>query len=441
MNIQEQVIDYLVKKAKQDKDFAGATSKQMAKTIPYKMKSIETQCLLLEHAGLIFRTQEDETVSPNVWQKREGVTVDTLKTGELTMNSQPGETQTTPAATPAESQDLDQKAMFIDHLTKIGVAPKNAIPTIADIFFTGDIDKLTWLNQVLQREAAGFVNPSQRRLIVSWWSHTRGLPYEEEDFFPESEEEEKNRKGPGKRKPEEGKPAKPLDLGVGWKVGKDNAGDWVAQPGGAMTYQEAVEAAERRHLISVYQTPRGDDSGDNDGDGEGLKTTRKGGKREEPLVEKMMMKVLESFLDGGKGRDSAGDERVERLQEQINRMQEERLEDRFERLEGLVAQAASRDPWDEYDRINQMKERLGIGGPAVTDQSPAVQIIKDSSDKMDKNIGRMVGIMERYILREGDFKPEETRSAGEREQKADELLVTAQSRERSRGIRKNAFGH
>jgi len=434
MNIEEQVIAHLTKKEM-------ATSKQMAKTISYKAKSIETKCLLLEGKGLIFRAQEDATASPNIWQKREGVTVDTVKTGELTMNSQTGEPTTSPAATPAESQDLDQKAMFIDHLTKIGVSPKAAIPTIADIFFSGDINSLPWLNKVLLEEAAGFVNPNQRRLIVSWWSHTRGLPYKEEDFFPEPEAEEKARKGPGRGKPGEEKPVKPLDLGVGWKVSKDQVGDWVALPGGAMTYQEAVEAAERRHLISVYQTPKGDESGDDDGEGEPVRRRAGGGKREEPLVEKMMMKLMDKMLDGDKGRESAGDERVERLQEQVNRMQEERLEDRFERVEGLIAQVASRDPWDEYDRIQSMKDRLGVGGAVVTDQSPAVQIIKDSSDKLDKNVSRVVGIMERFILREGDFKPEETRSESERAQKADQLLETARDRERSRGLRKNAFGH
>jgi len=202
-----------------------------------------------------------------------------------------------------------------------------------------------------------------------------------------------------------------------------------------MNYREAVEAAERRHLIGAYQTPR-ETSRAESGDGNEARPNR-----EDSLLERMMLKLVENMIDGNKGGDSAGDEKVERLQDQINRLQDERIESRFERLEGLVTQAVNRDPWDEYNKINAMKERLGIGAPVVTDNSPAVQLIKDSTDKMDKNVGRMVGIMERFVLREGDFKPEETRSEDDRSKKADELLETAQARARSRALRKQTFGN
>ncbi|KKL64465.1 hypothetical protein LCGC14_2164770 [marine sediment metagenome] len=430
MNIKTQVIRYLTKKEM-------ATAKDMARTIPYKAKSIETKCLELEHEGLIFRAQGDEGAAPNLWQKHEGVTVDTPATGELEMSTANSATEKEPQAS-QEGADLDQKGMFINHLTQIGVAPKAAIPTIAEIFFEGDIESLSWLNHVLLRNAAGFVTGQQRSLIMAWWANTRHLPFDEEDFPVEAATEGKAKKG-AKGKAEEEKPARPLDLGLGWKVGKDNDGDWVALPGGAMTYQEAVEAAERRHLIGSYGSPRGEDGGEEADEAEGSRPARRG-KREEPLVEKMMLKLMDNMFDGRSNRDSAGDERVERLQEQVNRMNEDRLEDRFERLEGLVAQAVSRDPWEDWEHINKMRERMGVTAPAVTDNSPAVQLIKDSTDKLDRNVGRMVGIMERVVLREGNFAPEDTRSEGERDQKAGELLTTAQDRDRSRGLRKGAFG-
>ena len=429
MNIKAQVIKYLTKKEM-------ATSKDMARAIPYKAKSIETQCLALEHDGLIFRAQGDERGTPNLWQKNEGVTVDTVATGELEMSTASGAEKETPPTPPAESAELDQKGMFINHLTQIGVAPKAAIPTIAELFFEGNIEDLSWLHHVLLKNAAGFVTGNQRSLIMAWWAKTRHLPFDEEKYPGEPATEGKAKKA-GK---EDDKPARPLDPGQGWRVAKDREGDWVALPGGPMTYQEAVEAAERRHLIGSYQIPRGEDGGEEADEAEGSRPARRGGKREETLVEKMMLKFMDSMLDGRSGRDSAGDERVEQLQGQINQMQKERQEERFERLEGLVAQAASRDPWDEYEKINRMKERLGIGGPAVTDNSPAVQLIKDSTDKLDKNVGRMVGIMERVVLREGGFAPEETRSEGQRDEKAGELLRTVQDRDRSRGLRKHAFG-
>ena len=429
MNIKAQVIKYLTKKEM-------ATSKDMARAIPYKAKSIETQCLALEHDGLIFRAQGDERGTPNLWQKNEGVTVDTLATGEVEMtNTAGGAEKETPPTPPAESAELDQKGMFINHLTQIGVAPKAAIPTIAELFFEGNIEDLSWLHHVLLKNAAGFVTGNQRSLIMAWWAKTRHLPFDEEKYPGEPATEGKGKKA-GK---EDEKPARPLDPGQGWRVAKDREGDWVALPGGPMTYQEAVEAAERRHLIGSYGSPRGEDGGEEADEAEGSRPARRG-KREEPLVEKMMLKLMDNMFDGRSNRDSAGDERVERLQEQVNRMNEDRLEDRFERLEGLVAQAVSRDPWEDWEHINKMRERMGVTAPAVTDNSPAVQLIKDSTDKLDRNVGRMVGIMERVVLREGNFAPEDTRSEGERDQKAGELLTTAQDRDRSRGLRKGAFG-
>jgi len=206
-----------------------------------------------------------------------------------------------------------------------------------------------------------------------------------------------------------------------------------------MSYQEAVDAAERRALIDSYGRGKGEGEGEPIAEGEEGTVARKGGKRPETLIEYMMKKMVDNMLDGGKTKGSAESETVQRLTERIDTMEKERQEERFERLEGLIAQVASRDPWEEYDRIEEMKKRLGGGAPVVTDQSPAVQLIKDSTERVDKNINRLVGIIERTALRSEEFSPEETRSKQDRETKAGQLLGGGQSRERTRGLRKEVF--
>jgi len=420
---------------------------QYIKGVEYR--SVSTQCLLLEKQGLIVRDND------RVWSLRDGVTPRTLVDGTLEDSPEDDEQDSDgegDGSTPArasgrrspqvqkkEGIPLDQKQMFIQELKNIGVQPKEAIPTIASLFFDGDIDDLSWLNHVLLKSAAGFVNHKQRRLIMDWWSHSRGLPYAEDEMFPDPEPETRAKKGSRQEEKEAAQEAA-LDAGVGWRVEKDSDGEWVAVPGGPIqSYLQAQELAKQRQVIAAYSkaNPRNEPD-DDEPEEEG--PARRGGRRGGSIVEKMMLRLLDGMLDGNKGRSSAESETIARLTDRIEQMERDRNEERFERMEGLVAQALSRDPWDEYDKINRMKERLGVGGPVVTDQSPAVQLIKDSTDKLDKNVGRLVGIVERVVLREGDIKLEETRSPEQREQKADELLGTVQSRSRSRGLRRSAFG-
>ncbi len=430
-SIQSQIVELLYSKG-------SMMVKQMCLTIPYHYKSVYTKALELKQLGL---ADKDDN---GVWSLREGVTPQTLVTGELEettgIGAAPGGKAPSPKALPitrSQGVPLDQRGMFIQHMQQMGVSPKEAIPTIADIFFSGDIDSLRWLNQVLSKDAAGFVTPHQRRLMMSWWANTRRLEFDEEEYgFIEP--------GEGKGKKVAGKPGevpkKPLDTGQGWRVGKDKVGDWVPLPGGPMNYQEASDAAERRALIASYgaAAPEGEGA---EGAGEGeLALARKGARRSETPMDYMMKKVIDSFVDGSKGGGEGESETVKRLQVRIDDMERDRVDERFKRLEGIVAQVSSRDPWDEYDKIEQMKQRLGVGSPGVTDQSPAVQLIKDSTDKLDRNVSRLMGIIERTALRSEEFKPEETRNPDERETKAGELLSVAQGKERARGLRKTTFG-
>lgn len=414
---------------------------QMCETIKYPYKSVYTKALELQKLGLADKDDD------GVWSLRDGVTPQTLITGELGEPGpeEPGQ-EGTPAAKPAApitrspGIPLDQRGMFIKHCTDIGIAPKEAIPTIADIFFSGDIDSLTWLNQVLSKDAAGYVNHTQRRLMMSWWANTRRLDFDEEEYgFPPQGKGEKDTKGK-KAGAEEAKPERRLDPGMGWKVDRDKDGAWITVPGGPMSYQEAVEAAERRALIDSYKRGGGDQEAEGEEGSEEGAPARKGGKRQETLVEYMMKKMVDNMLEGNKGKGDGDSETVRQLTERIDTMEKERQEERFDRIEGMVAQIASRDPWEDYDRIEAMKQRLGGGAPVVTDQSPAVQLIKDTTDKMDKNVSRMVGLFERTMLHSDVFNPETTRSTKERESKAGELLGEVQSRDRSRGLRKEAFG-
>lgn len=430
----------------------------------YKYKSIYSKLLVLESSHLLRRGQD------GIWYLLEGVTPQTLITGEKEMTTtekseaeqvaeelrgetgeeEPGEEETTQAEkktrrrntplTSSERVPLDQVSMFIQHMTAIGVTPRDAIPTIADVFFEGDIDDLNWLNRVLLRTAAGYVKARERRLMLDWWATTRQLPYKEEDYFTGEEEEPKDAKSKKPGAKADKKPERPLDAGMGWQVGKDRQGDWVALPGGELTYDEALDRAERRAMLASYGRDRAEDEGEAAGDGDEGAPVRKGKRQETSLVEKMMSKMVDHMFDGAGNQNAAADARVEALQAQIEAMREDKLEERFERLEGLIAQAAARDPWDEYNHFQAQAQRFGYGPNIVTDNSPAVQLIKDSSDKIDKNVARAVGIMERLILKSDEFSPEQTRTPGQREQKAGELLETAQTRDKSKNLRRETFG-
>jgi len=122
---------------------------------------------------------------------------------------------------------------------------------------------------------------------------------------------------------------------------------------------------------------------------------------------------------------------------------EARQEVRFSRLEGLIGSALNKNPFQEYLEIKQQVE--AIEGPrqipTVTDQSPAVQLIKDQSDKLNKNMNRVVGLLERAMLRgQDEVIPEEHSTPKERDQRAERLLGRMQQAGRSRELWRELFG-
>ena len=106
---------------------------------------------------------------------------------------------------------------------------------------------------------------------------------------------------------------------------------------------------------------------------------------------------------------------------------------------------ATRNPLGEYLETQTQLQALGLaGGPQqhVTDTSPTVQLVKDQSDKMDKNMNRLVGVLERVVLRDHDqLAAEETNSTPQQqEEKAAELLGRLKGTTRSKELRDSLWG-
>jgi len=225
----------------------------MTQFIPSKYKSVSSTMYKLKAIDLVKR---DEA---GVWSLRLGVTPD-IFTGEgishpvdETSKHSVEKTQVT-SGEAAESDvssgiALDQMGQFIQTMEAIGVAPKEAIPTIAQIFFSRDINSISWLNHVLTNIAQGYVTPAQACLMISWWARTKGLALDDEDLptvEPVTGKEDMNQ---GSEKP---KRIWPPDLGLGWRIAKDKNGKWMPLPGGPMTYDEALRHANIRKFISSY---------------------------------------------------------------------------------------------------------------------------------------------------------------------------------------------
>jgi hypothetical protein len=417
--------------------------------------SVESKLLEMMKDNLVERDTD------MVYKLREGVTVKTLETGEMgNVGSPPGAatpapSPLTPPATPpppalpkATGMVLDQQNLFMSHLVGIGVSPKEAIPTITDIFFSGDINSLAWLHQVLQKEAAGFVKPNQMRTIISWWAHTRGLPYKDEDF-PYLEAEASGGKRPADKEPLKTGAAKVLeDAGIGWKVGKDKDGDWTAMPGGTLTQEAATAAAERRATIAAMGMGAVEATSEESPAGGEGKSAAKAAKPGISFQDKLMDKVLDFFIDNKTGKGDGESEAIKALRDEVRRSNEAlaAMKDQQDRdwkasMEANLAEALSRDPWGNTRNIEELRTRLGVSGSGVTDSSPAVQLIKDVTQKADKSVDRLTGLVERLVLKTDEFRPEDKRTPEEKEKKAGDILEEAQRKVHSQDVRKRTFGH
>ncbi len=296
-----------------------------------------------------------------------------------------------------------------------------AIDTINDTFFRLDTDDIRNLLDVLD-DAKAFVNPQQKKLIVRYW-----LGYMDTG---ELSPEVAARLG---REQEKGKPGEPesqmIDLGLGWKVERDKYGDYVAKPGGELkTYTEALRWATTMNATRPVEEEEEEE------DGQPRGRRRSGGGAS------MISILLKAVID--RKSDPGVDDRIQRLQEQLDQEREARQDDRFARLEGLLAQATSgpMDPVAELVRQKEQLVALGLVPTAqpsqITDGSPTVQIIKETGDKVDKNVNRLVGIIERLALRgHNELTPVgHAASEPEQEERAGELLDQINQGTRSREL-------
>ena len=55
--------------------------------------------------------------------------------------------------------DIDQRSIFIQTLQAVECSPREAAETIADLFFSGNINDPKWLKRVLTQDAAGCIPP------------------------------------------------------------------------------------------------------------------------------------------------------------------------------------------------------------------------------------------------------------------------------------------
>lgn len=418
--------------------------KKVADMMPYinigTAKSVHSKCLEMAKMNLMSHDAD------MVWTLKPGVTPMTLVTGKLQDGTKKEEGDMTtetgkdnPLTPPPPPQPLNMEGQFSELLLGSGV-DKVYVPTITKLFFSGDINSLKWLKEVLTRHAAGYVKPHQLSLISSTWSKSRGLPYNPDEFDIEGEGQTKGGKTGGAAKLME-------DAGIGWKVVKDKDGDWVPMPGGTLSQEEATAAAERRATIAAMGLGGAAATAEEPTEGAEGKPAPKAGKAPRAFQDIFMEKMVDHFFDEKKGRGDEDSPQLKALSQQleratatINQMREDREQERFDRIEANIAAIASRDPWEDPRSIEIARQRLGIPNTTVTDNSPAVQLMKDSADKIDKNVGRLVGIIERTALQSDLLRPEQTRTPAEKESKADALLAEANKRARSTELRQRAFG-
>lgn len=228
----------------------------MTQFVPSKYKSISSTLYKLRDIDLVDKGED------GAWSLRPGVPPDILNRKGRKGISHPVDETSKDDATTLHVADgeaiesgmssgivLDQMGQFIQTLQGIGASPKEAVPTIADIFFAGNINSVNWLNHVLTEIAQGYVTPAQACLMISWWARTRGLALDDEDL---PTVENVNGKEDMNQGSEKTKRIWPPDLGLGWRIAKAKTGEWMPVPGGPITYEEALRHANIRNFISGY---------------------------------------------------------------------------------------------------------------------------------------------------------------------------------------------
>lgn len=294
---------------------------------------------------------------------------------------------------------------------------RKGLDTITEGVFSGDPEDLDFVMSVLE-DARAFIPPMNRRMIIRTWARyiERVIPFKLEERLS--------------KPPDGSQPATSESLveDIGWKVEKDRDGDFVPKPGGELTYTLAL-----RHAATMNATrPPPDDDEEDEGD----MVIETPGRRGKKGTNQTLMSLMIQKLLGGNGNDE-----VKELRAEMAKLKDDQMQTMLAGMQAQMAELANRDPLQELAKAKALLQAIE-GTPAppmVTDASPTVQLIKDQSDKMDKNMNRIVGFAERLMLREAaNYVPED---AGDEDQEARAANIAARMDQtgRSRELRTDLF--
>jgi len=298
-----------------------------------------------------------------------------------------------------------------------------AVDPITEMFFSGDSEDLENLVTVLE-DARAFVQPGSKRMLVRYWATyiQRAVPNNLEERLKQDGRGTADSKIPGSEFMED----------LGWKVEKDTDGEWIPRPSGELNYPQALKWCATMNA----SRPMGRDDPEEEDT-----TTPRGRKRgARQGIDPTISLLLERAFPEKDDRD----ERIHALERRLEEQERSRQDDRMDRLEELVAAGANRNPLTDFLETQTQLQALGLGGGQqhVTDTSPTVQLVKDQSDKMDKNMNRMVGVLERVMLRDHNtLASEETSTTPEQQEaKAAELVGKMRQGTRSQALRTQLWG-
>lgn len=301
---------------------------------------------------------------------------------------------------------------------------KKGINVITRTVFRGDPYDLDHVTDVLM-DAKAFVNPGPRKMILRYWSD-----YTEQDLTERLIARLDRTEG---ARADDDKDAAVDELGIGWGIEKDRDGEWGPSAGGEMTQVQAVKAAAQMNVTRGRGRPRDDDGGDG------------GGRRAEPFGVEQVLAIIDR-LKPDKG-DT--DEKLQRLEERLEDQREAlaaeregRLTDKLGEMAQQITSLANRDPVTAYQKAKETVYAFeGDRQPMVTDSSPTVQLAKDVGDKVDKNMNRVVGLLEQVLLRnQGEYSPEHASTPEAQEDRAERLGDRMTQTARSEALGRDLFG-
>ena len=307
------------------------------------------------------------------------------------------------------------QARFRDLLQDCDI--KKGLDTITEGVFSGDPEDLDFVMSVLE-DARAFIPPMNRRMIIRTWARyiERAIPFKLEERLS--------------KPPDGSQPATSESLveDIGWKVEKDRDGDFVPKAGGELTYSQAL-----RHAATMNATrPPPDDDEEEEGD----MVIETPGKRGKKGTNQTLMSLMIQKLLGGNDNDE-----VKELRAEIARMRDEDSKAMMAGLQAQIADLANRNPLEELAKAKALLASIEgpTASPMVTDASPTVQLMKDFTEKTDRNMNRIVGFAERIMLREAEsYVPEDP---GDEDLEARAVATAARMEQsgRSRELRTDLF--